>query len=313
MACAAQIAEPLQKLKWQQVVINQDLSASMLEEIYRKTETGGETGMSLKKIIPLLVGTAVVSTVLSLVCFSLSMPYFTPSQEPIDIQKIEQRLMASMRTEKAKDLGQHEGKLTELVTEIATLKQDVEALKATSMQEKTEIVATDNHLKAYIVVGEVEEQLRSGKVDPLLWQEMERFLSDRHVPLPETLRELKNMPPSKQELLDDLKKLNVAAPPAETQKISHPWLEKVEHYLGQIIISKTASPPESEPLTTFESQALFSVETDNINDIKTILALETTPDTVKEILRQAETRLKILQGLKEIKRLLVQPAQASKE
>lgn len=312
VSCAEQIVEPLQKFKWQQIIIKQDLSAPALEAIYRKLESGEGIEMPQKKLWPLLAGTGITSLLLSLACFVLIVPRLVPAPKPVDVEKIQQAIITALKADQTEILAEKEKKINDLISQITALKQEVDHLKeqpGTLVKESP--ASLDSHLRIFIMAGQVEEQLKSGKADPHLWQEMKKLLLDVQTNLPEQVPALKEVPAAKHELLQDLKKLasekSTATITTESaQKIEHPWLEKAEQYIGQIVIHKTESSPLPENQIPIEEQAIRAIETDDLAQIKVLTGSMETPDNVKEVLEKADERLSVLEGLKKIKSLLLQ-------
>lgn len=318
VAYAEQIVEPLQKFKWHQVIIDQDLSAPTLEAIYRKHGPGRGTEMPQKKLWSLLAGTAISSLLLSIMCFSFIAPRVVPMPKPINAEKIQQTILAALKSQQSEILADKENKINELTSQITALKQEVEHLKQQPAIEKKEIItASDNSLKAFVLVGQVEEQLKSGKADPLLWQEMKRLLLETQTNLPEEVLGIKEMPAAKRDLLQDLKQLSTkesAATSSEnSQKVEHPWLEKIEHYVGEIVIHKTKSSFTSGSIIDMKQRAIHAIEADDLNQIKALIANKETPNDVKGILEKADERLHILEELKKAKLLLLQLLTQDKE
>lgn len=319
VSCSEQIVEPLQKFKWNQIIIKPDLSAPTLEAIYRKFEIGWETEMPQKKLWTLLAGTAVASVLLSLACFSLVAPHVVPMPKPVDVEKIQQTIMTALKAQQSESLIDKENKINDLSSQITALKQEVEHLKQQPSIKKEEVATyPDNHLRAFIVAGQVEEQLKSEKADPILWEELKKLLLQTQISLPEGMLNLKEMPATKQELLQDLKKLTTAKSAAteatqNSQNIVHPWLEKIEQYIGKVVIHKTEPSSHLSSLTDAEEQAIRAIETDDLDQIKALIANKETPDSVKVILEKANELLSVLEGLKRIKPLLLQLPAEDKE
>lgn len=317
VSCTEQIVEPLQKFKWRQIIIKQDLSAPALAAIYRKLDSIGEAEMPQKKLWSLLAGTGVVSLLLSIICFVLITPHLVAPPEPVNVEQIQQRMLMTLKANQSEILADKDKKINDLASEILTLKQEVDHLKQQPATTKGEAPAAfDRYLKTFIVVEHVEEQLKAGNPDSALWQELKKLLVETQINLPDGISMLKELPATKQALLDELKKLateksalatSAKAVTADTsQKVYHPWLEKVEQYIGQITIHKTESSSEPESQTAIEAQAIKAVETDDLSQIKGLISNKETPDKIKEILEKAQERLSILEGLQKVKPLLLQ-------
>lgn len=319
VSCAEQIVKPLQKFKWNQVIIKSDLSVPTLEAIYRGLEKGWGGEMPQKKLWALLGGTVAVSLVLSLACFSLVAPHVISMPKPLDVEKIQQTIMDALKAQQLENLTGKESKINDLASQVTVLKQEVDNLRQQPNIEKKEVITSlDNHLKAFIVVGQVEEQLKSAKIDPLWWEELKKLLLQARINLPEGMFNLKEMPATKQELLLDLRKLIAEKPVGivtspNSQKIQHPWLEKVEQYIGQIVIHKTESSSSLPDLTDTDEQTIQAIERDDRTKIKTLITNKEITDQVKVILEKADERLSILEELKRIKPLLLQLTTEDKE
>ncbi len=323
VVCAQQNAIPLQQFNWQEILVMPDLFVSTLSILYHQVIAKRERTMSLKTFSPWLVITALISIFLSLTGSILGGKYLLKSSTLINIQEIQETVKTSLQAFKiGQNATKNDVKINELITKVTSLKKQFEAFKKrqSSLSEQS---LNNLYLKAYVMVVDVQEQLNAGNVDQSTWQEMTKLLQDSKVRLPENLLNLKKMPVSKKELLQQLKNANQSDPSqVVTQNIStklipewlNRMLEQVEVYIGKIVINKT----ENLSLPTQNVQAtrdnLFdAVNNDDDVQLKLLIEKSETSKDNKVILINAQKRLQILQGLKELKPLLWQLSKKNKE
>lgn len=318
VSCSTHIIEPLQKYKWYQIIITDDLSATTLANVYHKTVGAREIKMLLKKSWPLLVGTAVISTLFSIGGILFLAPRLLPIHPPIDMQKIQQEVGQPLKAEIQSDLAPIHTQITDLAAKSLSLEQEINVLKQqpTPLASPLPITATDRYLKAYIFVGQLEEQIKNSKADPILWQQIEKLLLEMNVVLPENLEGLKIIPLAKQDLIQQLKSLQVSPVSEATvnvpaEKVGHHWFQKVEKYIGQIVITKAGNSPP-QPIALSE-QALQAISNENLDQIKILKEDPNITESIKNILVNAEKRLQILEGLRTLKSLLLQLSHPGKE
>jgi hypothetical protein len=131
------------------------------------------------------------------------------------------------------------------------------------------------------------------------------------------------MPFAKKELLQQLKNANQSNPSqVVTQNISTKlipkWLNKmlkqVEVYIGKIVINKTENLSSSTQNVEVTRDNLFdAINNDDDVQLKLLIEKSETSNDNKVILINAQKRLKIIQGLKELKPLLWQLSKENKE
>lgn len=313
VACSQQNTVPLQEFNWKEVIVTKDLSVSTLTALYQQVGTKGTMEMPLKKLWPWLAATALTSIFLSLVGTALWGSYLLKSHKPIDATALQKDIKASLKAELLQEHTKSNTDISGLKTQVTSLTKEIETLKKEFLKVGSIV---DGAFKTYILVIDVQDQLRAGKIDLVAWQEMVKLLQESKMTLPENLLGLKEIPLAKEELLQQLKNLKQ---PESTQvttqsvskKLTPQWLKKIlkkaGQYTGPIVISKIESPLSVVNNSTEMRDDVFNaVNNDDEAQLKALIEGKEVPENIKDILKKAQKRLQILKGLKELKSLLWQ-------
>lgn len=327
LSCNSMILESLQKFKWQKVIMKKDLSSQTLEKVFKEIDTQQEIKMSPKYFWTLMGGTAALSSLISIGCFYIlsdSLPSQIPSLHTEEVEKIVAKALAQQKP--ASHSSDHlNTQIAELKTELIAVKEAIETVK----QQQTNMpssaspseassqaigIGDDSLQKASLLVSTLLENLDHDiEIPTSLWQQLPKAIEKTSLSLSEKMKNISDLPVPTQKLLQEIQALDIkeepsVVPPSSNEagtKISHPLLEKFENFIGQIAIHQDTPEKETPATPALKVKATMAIQSQNRDELTQLLQDSNTPESLKNLLRQAESRLVLTEELIKLKQELL--------
>lgn len=331
ISCSPKILEPLQSLKWQKIMVTEDLSTQTLEKVFNELKISQDINMPRKFFWTLMGGAALLSALISIGSFYALTLYEKTTHPSLQIIEAEKQINSIIEQQKKQSLdsiSQVTNQVESFKTEIGALKEVVETLKQQQATAATPLPETSTSpenftLKASLLVTTLLDDFSHDiKCSSSLWQQLPKTIEKTTVVLPEKLKNTLEPPETKQSLIQQIQAIHTPDEPSSPSstdnnqsdtKNSYPWLKKFENFIGRIEISKeTAKQDDPLPLT-IEKKAILAIQSENIEEIKKMREDTFAAEAVKAVLTKVELRNEIIQELIKVKQELLEKIFLEKE